>query len=157
MNDDLWPTMRADGHNGQIRAYDDRIVLSHQGVLGFLTNGIKGDKTVPYSSITAVQFKEASIWTNGYIQFSLKGGLEDTRGIFAAATDENTVMFRMGEQAEQFARLKAFVEGKVREIASNGQLMPSSADEIAKYAALRDRGIITEDEFQKKKRSLLDL
>jgi len=33
----------------------------------------------------------------------------------------------------------------------------SNADELKKYAELRDQGIITEEEFQSKKKSLLDL
>ena len=33
----------------------------------------------------------------------------------------------------------------------------SNADELKKYADLRDQGIITEDEFQAKKKKLLDL
>jgi len=33
----------------------------------------------------------------------------------------------------------------------------SNADEIKKYAELRDQGIITEEEFQSKKKKLLDL
>ena len=33
----------------------------------------------------------------------------------------------------------------------------SNADELKKYAELRDKGIITEEEFQSKKRKLLDL
>ena len=33
----------------------------------------------------------------------------------------------------------------------------SKADELKKYAELRDKGIITEEEFQAKKKKLLDL
>ena len=33
----------------------------------------------------------------------------------------------------------------------------SNADELKKYAELRDQGIITEEEFQSKKKKLLDL
>ena len=33
----------------------------------------------------------------------------------------------------------------------------SNADELKKYAELRDKGIITEQEFQSKKKKLLDL
>ena len=33
----------------------------------------------------------------------------------------------------------------------------SNADELKKYAELRDKGIITEEEFQSKKKKLLDL
>src|ERR1700761_4798262 len=100
----LNPILKADGHNGQVRAYEDRIVVRRRGILGFLTNGMKGDKTIPYSSITAVQYKKAGLLLNGYIQFSIKGGVEDKRGVFAATKDENTVLFRMGQQAKQFAK-----------------------------------------------------
>jgi hypothetical protein len=146
--------LKIEGHNGQVEVFDDHLVLSHRGVLGFLTNGIKGDKTIPYSSITAVQFRDAGLWTNGYIQFSVKGGMENTGGLFAATADENTVMFRTGEQAERFARLKQLVESRMRTAAEPPR---SHADELEKFAALRDRGIITNDEFEKKKRELLGL
>ncbi len=35
--------------------------------------------------------------------------------------------------------------------------MTSSADELKKYSELKDQGIITEEEFQAKKKKLLDL
>ena len=36
-------------------------------------------------------------------------------------------------------------------------IITSNADELKKYAELRDQGIITEEEFQSKKKKLLDL
>ena len=36
-------------------------------------------------------------------------------------------------------------------------IVTSNADELKKYALLRDQGIITEEEFQSKKKKLLDL
>jgi Domain of unknown function (DUF4429) len=132
----LSPILKADGHNGQVQAYEDRIVVRRRGILGFLTNGMKGDKTIPYSSITAVQYKKAGLLLNGYIQFSIKGGVEDKRGVFAATRDENTVLFRIGPQAKQFAKLRSFVENKIGKSSADRQPMPpSAADEIAKYAA----------------------
>jgi hypothetical protein len=146
--------MHFDGHNGQIEVLDDRIVVSRKGVLGFLTQGLKGDKMIPFASITAVQFKTASAFFNGYIQFTVRGGNESRGGIASAGTDENSVMFRAGSQAEEFARLKAIVEAK---ISSGPARHVSAADEVEKFAALRDRRIITEEEFQQKKRTLLGL
>ena len=102
--------MHFDGHNGQIEVLEDRIVISRKGVFGFL---LKGDKTIPFASITAVQFKTASAFFNGYIQFTVHGGNESRGGIASAGTDENSVMFRAGRQAEEFARLKAIVEAKI--------------------------------------------
>lgn len=143
------------GHNGQIETFEDRIVISRKGALGFLTQGIKGDKAIPFSSITAVQFKDAG-FLNGYIQFTVKGGIESRSGVGAAGSDENTVMFRQGKQAEEFSRLRALVETKIMSAkANNGPV--SAADELEKFAALRDRGIITVEEFQQKKRALLGL
>ena len=65
--------MHFDGLNGQIEVLEDRIVISRKGVFGFLTQGLKGDKTIPFASITAVQFKTASAFFNGYIQFTVYG------------------------------------------------------------------------------------
>ena len=45
------------------------------------------------------------------------------------------------------------MSSKARRIKSNF----SDADELEKYAKLRDQGIITEEEFQAKKKILLDL
>ncbi len=41
-----------------------------------LYHGFKGDKRIPFSSVTAVQFKEPGSWIAGYIYFSIKGGFE---------------------------------------------------------------------------------
>lgn len=148
--------MHFKGHNGQIDLFEDRVVISRKGALGFLTQGLKGDKAIPFSSITAIQFRDAGAFANGYIQFTVKGGIESRGGIFAAGADENTVMFRQGKQAEEFSRLRALVETKIMSSkADNGPV--SAADELAKFAALRDRGIITVEEFQQKKRMLLGL
>ena len=48
-------------------------------------------------------------------------------------------------------------ELRTYETKSNAYETKSNADEIRKYAELRDKGIITEEEFQSKKKKLLDL
>ena len=116
---------------------------------------MKGQKSIPFSSITAVQFKPASIWTNGYLQFSIKGGIENRGGLMAAGGDENSVLFQEKSQA-QFEELKALVERKITE--SKTASSPASvADEIAKFAALRDQGILTQRRVRQKKRLLLGI
>jgi uncharacterized membrane protein YdbT with pleckstrin-like domain len=45
---------------------------------------------------------------------------------------------------------------EARIIALEGSASRSSADEISKLAALRDQGVISEEEFENKKRKLLD-
>jgi len=41
-----------------------------------LYHGFVGEKRIPYTIITAVQFKEAGGWLAGFIQFSIRGGTE---------------------------------------------------------------------------------
>lgn len=147
--------MHFKGHNGQVEIFEDRIVISRKGALSFLTQGFKGDKAIPFSSITAVQFKDAGAFANGYIQFTVKGGMESRGGILAASSDENSVMFRQGRQAEEFAKLRTIIETKIMSPKPNQSI--SAADELEKFAALRDRGILTDEEFQQKKRALLGL
>ena len=47
------------------------------------------------------------------------------------------------------------VLAKVAEPAASPAVAPSAADELAKLAALRDKGVLTEDEFAGQKRRLL--
>jgi hypothetical protein len=64
-------------------------------------------------------------------------------------------MFRQGRQAGEFAKLRVMVETKIMSRKANQSI--SAADELEKFAALRDRGILTDEEFQHKKRAILGL
>lgn len=145
------------GHNGQINLLDDKLIISRKGFVAFLTNGLKGEKTIPFSSITAVQFKAANMWVNGYIQFSVQGGVEGRGGVFDATRDENSVMFRGGEQHERFSKLKEIVEERLSAVRPGSPERISVADELEKFANLRDRGIITNEEFNSQKQKILGI
>lgn len=114
-----------------------------------LYHGFIGEKRIPYSSITAVQFKEAGSWLAGFIQFSIKGGIE-WRG--QVNQDENALQFDSGVNAD-FRELKEFVEKSI--LTASAPQAVSAADELSKLAALRDKGILTEDEFVAQKGKLL--
>ncbi|WP_229550423.1 DUF4429 domain-containing protein [Nostoc sp. CHAB 5836] len=101
-----------EGSNGQIRLIHNRIIISRKGATAFLTQGLKGDKEIPLSRITAMQFKRADALTKGYLQFSIQGGIESKGGVFAAVTDENTIMFTELEQPE-FEELKRYVNSVI--------------------------------------------
>ena len=140
------------GYNGMV-VLTDRAVVIKRGVKGFLLGGgfLRGDKTIPYSSIVAVQLKKAGMLA-GYIQFTLAGGSEAKGGLFQSTTDENSVHFRRG-QNDKFAECEKLVEERM----GHGGSAPSSLDEMAKLADLKSKGIITEDEFQQKKKQLLGI
>jgi len=134
------------------------VSIQQKGVLNAMAVGITGTKQLPFTSMTAVQFKPAGL-LSGYIQFSVIGGNEAKGGVFQAAGDENTIMFAKKEQ-ETADQLKQLVEGKIRD-AQLGKTSPtknvkSAAEQIREFKELLDMGAITNEEFEKKKAQLLE-
>lgn len=148
--------------NDEYKGYNGTIILTNSGVIikrgakGYLLGGgmLRGDKTIPYTSIVAVQLKKAGM-TAGYLQLSLKGGSEAKSGLMQSTKDENTVNFH-ARKNKDFLEAKAKIESRILQ-SSSGQQSHSDADELEKLAALKDKGIITEEEFALKKRQLLGL
>lgn len=143
------------GHNGQLELTESVLRIRRKGALAFVTQGLKGDKEIRLAQISSVQFKAATLFTNGYIQFAFVGGQEAKGGILQAGQDENTVMFRPNQQAE----FEEFRDELQRRVSANAQNSKTSSaiDELEKLGALRDKRIVTEGEFQLKKRQLLGL
>lgn len=147
------------GKGGQLEVYEDFVLIGRKGVVAFLNQGIKGDKKIPISSIGAIQYKKPSLVLNGYIQFSIVGGAECKGGILKAGSDENTVFFEK-PQAKTAEEICEYIEKKIVENQKGNTTIiqqNSSADEIAKYKQLLDNGIITQEEFDTKKKQLLGL
>src|SRR5688572_33183105 len=117
------------GQNGQIELLDDRLVIRRKGLGSFITHGFGGEKSIPYSSITAVQYKEAGVLVVGYIQFSIKGGRENLGGVQGATYDENTVAYGASRQRE-FDELRREVESRIAQTRPQAAATASStADE----------------------------
>jgi len=147
--------IEAQGHNGQLELTDTVLRIKRKGILAFVTQGLKGDKEILISQISSVQFKKATTFVNGYIQFAFLGGHEAKRGIVQGTYDENTVLFRPSQQSAIEA-LRDELQRRMTAAHSKPSAV-SSLDEIEKLASLRDKGIVSEEEFQKKKKSLLGL
>jgi len=145
------------GVNGQVELYTDKIIIKRKGTLAKMTQGFfKGDKTLYINQITGIQIRQGGNFINGYIQFTVPGGIENKKGIADATQDENTVMF-----AKKYNVLVSEIKEKIEEMqqASVGQIVNqlSSADEIKKYKELLDTGVITDIEFNVKKKQLLNI
>ncbi|WP_288413525.1 DUF4429 domain-containing protein [uncultured Sphingomonas sp.] len=151
-----------DGFNGgTVELLDDLLVIRRQGLRSALNHGLKGEKRIPYSSITSVQFKEPGM-TTGYIQFGIAGGIESRGGVMAATQDENTVLFT-AKAKDDFRRLRDLVERRSSDARSGTR--PSAAvasvpvvnvgEELTRLADLRDRGVLTDEEFEMQKIRLL--
>jgi Domain of unknown function (DUF4429) len=103
---------QANGSNGQIRLTRNRVIISRRGFWGFVSQGLAGEKEIPISRITAIQFKRQDAYTKGYLQFSIPGGIESKGGVFNAASDENTVLFTDIQQAD-FEEVKRYVDSVI--------------------------------------------
>lgn len=141
------------GTNGTLVITENSVQIK-KGKRGFFFSGaLQGNKTIPYSSIVAVQFKEVGL-TAGFLQLTLTGGSEAKKGLFQAIQDENTISFNTKKTSNIFKEAKEIIEQKLVSKNSNGSTKHSEADELEKYANLRDKGIITEEEFQTKKKEV---
>src|SRR3546814_17566593 len=90
------------GQTKSITVHDDAVTIAYRA----LYHGFKGDKRIPLSSITAIQFREPGSWIAGYIQFSIRGGIEWTGQI---NQDENALQFD-GKEADDFRARRDFVQ-----------------------------------------------
>jgi putative oligomerization/nucleic acid binding protein len=144
------------GYNGNLILTDSGVIIK-RGAKGFWLGGLmlRGEKTIPYSSIAAVQLKKAGMATAGFIQLTLIGGPEAKAGYLQSLTDENSITFQIwNDNNKRFEEAKQLLEQRV--LASRNPAL-RSADELAKFAQLRDKSVITEEEFQKKKKQILDV
>ncbi|MBI4918840.1 hypothetical protein HY837_02855 [archaeon] len=104
--------MEAKGVNGTLLFGNGYVEIVRKGLLAFFTHGIKGRKKIAIKQISAIQFKPASFFFNGYIEFSFMGGAESKRGIMSATRDENTVFFNKKQQKE-FEKIKEKLEWQI--------------------------------------------
>ena len=147
------------GQNGQLYVYDDKIEITRKGFFALIFQGLKGTKTIPISEIRSIQVKPAGL-TVGYIQFGISGGIENRGGVQAAHQDENTVTFSNRSTNQQAKNIKDYIENiivKNENLQKTRIQSVSNADEIKKYKELLDEGIITQEEFEIKKKQLLDI
>ncbi len=149
--------MLIEGSNGSVTLETDSVRIKHKGLANLLTAGAHGEKSIPIANITAVQFKAAG-WVAGYIQFTLLGGLDRPGGAMEATKDENAVLFTK-EQQPNFEALKAVVEKRMKQarhtLPQNSGA--SSTDELERLAGLVERGYLSREEFNTKKKMILGI
>ena len=166
MTDEVLMELKAT--NGTILVYNDRVVIKRTGLFALASQGIKGDTTFFYRNLSGVDYKKPG-WTNGYMRFVTAGtSTQNSKtGLFStpleSAQDPNTVILRafnrkVPELSEEIYNL---IMKKISEVQTNSNNSlnssntASSAEEIKQYKELLDEGIITQEEFDAKKKQLL--
>ncbi len=146
------------GAGEQLVVYPEKVTITPLGVLGFLTKGISGTKSIYFKTITGIEFREAGAVFSGFITFTIPGANEMNAGIFKAASDENTFMFAGADKNALANTIKEYIEKKLdlTKSQSNSDKGDISV-ELEKFARLKEQGVITEDEFVAAKKKLLGL
>lgn len=140
--------------------FEDRVVLKVKATIGsFITGNISdGEKTIYFSDCIGVQFKESGFQL-GYLQFETAGRIMNNSA--SNFFNENTFTWDTTVQSNEFMRQVAdYTKERVsfykqQKNAPVVQNTISAADELIKFKELLDMGIITQEEFDKKKQQIL--
>lgn len=146
-----------------IKVFEDKCVISTKITVGSIltNNATDGEKTIFYSDCIGVQFKPCGLQV-GYLQLETASSSMNNRT--TNFWNENSFTFegdaKVNYQMEEIAN---YIKKRVEEC-KRSQNAPvvvassvSAADEIKKFKELLDMGIITQEEFDAKKKQLLDL
>lgn len=116
----------------------------------------QGEKTIYYKDAIGVQYKPSTV-TDGYIQVETSA---DGRSASSAYGGENSIQFG-GKNNADAEIIASFIRAKIEEtknIPIGGSLQQTSpADELKKFKELLDMGVISQEEFDAKKKQLLGL
>lgn len=151
----------ATGENGILKVNDNTIEIIRKGLTAKLI-GLRGTKEIMIKDITSIQLKEPGFLTNGFIQFAFPGSQESKAGTFDAAKDENSIIFTKNQKSK-FLQVRDLINNKRKALnnhnANSIQPKPISSnyDDLERLADLKNKGIITEEEFQLKKNQILGL
>ena len=138
-----------------------KCVLKVEATIGsFITGNITdGEKTIYYMDCVGVQYKR-SAFTIGYLQLETPGMTMNNGA--SNFFNENSFTFDTTVVSNEYMdQVAAYVKKQVEACKRNRNAPTvaalSPADEIKKYKELLDMGVITQEEFDAKKRQLLGL
>ena len=155
------PTM---GGKSIIKINEGTLTISRPGFISKLKLGFTGDKTLMINQISGVQIKKVG-FARGYIQFIIAGSKEEKNGILGNI-NENTVYsdssFKRSntEINNDFEEIKKYIEEYNSKSNNNTtiiQNIKSPIEQVKDLKELLDIGAISQEEFNKKKKELLNL
>ncbi|MBQ8428398.1 MAG: SHOCT domain-containing protein [Clostridia bacterium] len=150
---------KLDGNVATMSVYDDRCVIEgKKSFLGFLGGrAFDGSKEFYYVDMTSVQYKKAGNFINGFIQFEYPGSHSGQNNF----NSENTFVIMKGKSdLEQCEKAYEYIKERItfyKRQKNSPAVALSPAEELKKFKELLDCGVITQEEFDAKKKALLGL
>ena len=155
------PVIQLNGNSGEaLVVTDSRVIILKAGYSSGAMFGRKA-KSFPFEQISSVETSKALI--AGRIQITAAGTMEmSSRAGFTNTREaENIVNYSPGERKahERFTAAAAYIRERIA-AAKKPVATPSAsslADELERLAALVTKGILTQAEFDAKKKQMLGL
>lgn len=138
---------------------NDSITISRSGFMDKMKYGHTGERTFMIDQISAVELKEAGL-IMGHIQFIIAGTIAKKQSLFASQkdrADDNTVMFSNKNLNAVAREIKDYIENYKSNASSNNTNTQSAVAQVKELKELLDMGAISQEEFDKKKKELLNL
>lgn len=163
------------GRNGTVKVTQKVVIISREGIIGFFSSRVRGqgEKRILIKSIISVELGKEPSFMGGvsYIRFATAADKEIRVSHFSDPdmkwfenkgsqyfNDPNTIQLSSMEQYETALKIREYIENYQSDRVDSAVMQPlSGADEILKYKKLLDDGILTQDEFDAKKKQLLGL
>jgi hypothetical protein len=139
--------------------FEDKVIIKTSVTPGSILTGnfSDGEKTIYYADCIGIQFKESGMQL-GYLQLETASALMNNRA--SNFFNENSFTFEGSVLNSQMKEIADYIRIKVEECKKqkSGQTAAvSAADELKKFKELLDSGVITQEEFDAKKKQLLGL
>ena len=137
---------------GTLELYEDKLILKKNGSLFWMQSG--SQRTYYYDQITSIEMnRKRPLFDGAFIQINT-GGQVTTQG---ASGLENSIPFKTNAELESAYNTIIEFYNAYKSKQSNTSKPADTTDEIKKYKELLDLGIITQEEFDTKKKQLLGL
>ncbi len=154
-NQDSTPLITLKWTAWNLLLFEKFIRIERKGINSFFIHWLAGKKDIYFKNISAIQVKKP--WfTTWYIQFSIMWWIEAKWWVLAAVSDENTMAFMGTTNYENALKIKEHIENTIESNNSSNNTH-SDADELEKLHALVGKWIITQEEYDTKKKLILGI
>jgi hypothetical protein len=143
----------------QFTLFADRVEIKTVDGFGAFRTGFSGDRRIPIDSIISVNFRAGGDFLNGYIQFETIGGQGMRVGFSSTTHDPNTFHF-FKKDNPQMEDVRDFINQKIDDRNKRTTSVPNASSlssELQDIIKLKERGLLTDEEFTAAKKKLLGL
>lgn len=139
--------------------FEDKVIIKTSVTAGSILTGnvSDGEKTIYYADCIGIQFKESGLQL-GYLQLETASALMNNKA--SNFFNENSFTFEGSVLNGQMQEIADYIRAKIEECKKQKRgetAAVSAADELKKFKDLLDMGVITQEEFDAKKKQLLGL